>query len=178
MAQQLISEISTIQQKMATNMTPAQTADWRQLLEKRLDALEALEALENPVDEWGRTEAQQKEDAENPCRCPEPQVGKNNCCGSCGFWIQDTGAEEACDCCYRHDYDPFPARSTGSTLWRTCFDCGTYVEGYEEHKKICGKIWLHPTGLTCFTCHTYVTGYCGHEETCAATAAARRGDPQ
>ena len=58
---------------------------------------------EEPLDSWGRSVEQQKEDDANPCRCSMTQsavykyIDENNCCGYCGFWVPNYDDDE-CDC--------------------------------------------------------------------------------
>lgn len=145
MAQQLISEIAAIHRKLATKMTEAQKADWQGLAEKRLDA---LDAFYNPVDTWGRSEAQQKEDAENPCLCIHPltsHYSHQTCCTTCGFFcaVEDSGSSSSggCGSCgnfgkcsiWCEDNEEYWESHT----WQTCRDCGVYVCGLYDHQAKC-----------------------------------------
>jgi hypothetical protein len=142
MAQQLISEIAAIHWRLQTKMTVDQKADWQRLADRKLDA---LDALYRPVDQWGRAEAQQKEDAENPCRCRRPAISdySQTCCATCGFFCEGS---DACGCCgnlgkcsiWCADNEEYWEPRT----WQTCRDCGVYVLGLSNHQKTCEQfIW-------------------------------------
>ena len=145
MAQQLISEIAAIHSKLRLPMTVGQTADWQRLADKKLDA---LDALYKPVDQWGRTAAQQKEDAENPCRCRHPVSSGDNgarCCTTCGFFC----ASDKCGSCGNRgkcsiwcaDNEEYWEPRT----WQTCRDCGVYVCGLRNHQKTCEEFLWNET---------------------------------
>jgi hypothetical protein len=139
-------------------MTAGQTADWQRLADKRLDA---LDALYRPVDEWGRSTAQQREDAENPCHCRHPVSSdySKTCCATCGFFC----SPEHCGSCgnrgkcsiWCDDNEEYWEPRT----WQTCRDCGVYVCGLSNHQKTCEDfLWnethcdecgkLHPHAAT------------------------------
>lgn len=102
---------------------------------------------EEPLDTWGRSVEQQKEDIANPCRCSMNQIAayknidENNCCYSCGFWVFDEAEEyydrkectSYCDTCNYH-FDLICSSDIGlrtcytctrSTLYKTCPACET-----------------------------------------------------
>ena len=143
--------IHGIVEKLKTPMTPAQKEDWQYLLTRKLAKLDA--AAEGSVDQWGRTAAQQKEDAENPCRCAAPTKSTNlkGCCGSCGFWR----LSESCGGCgnfgrcsiWCEDNEEYWEPRT----WQTCHDCETYVLGLSNHQKTCDE----------FIRRTYICDECG-----------------
>ena len=139
MAQQLISEIAAIHWRLRTKMTVGQKADWQRLAERKLDA---LDALYRPVDRWGRSVAQQKEDAENPCRCLRPSLN-SACCSDCGFFCATYAQSEQCGSCgnwgkcsvWCDENEEYWEPRT----WKTCCDCGVYVLGLSNHQKTCER---------------------------------------
>ena len=146
MAQQLISEIAAIHAKLCLPMTPDQKADWQSIVERRLDA---LDRAFNPVDQWGRSVAQQKEDAQHPCCCKSPSpsdYSNKTCCAHCGFFMARYEQSEQCGncgnwarCAYwcQDDEDYWEPRT-----WQTCRDCEAYVFGLSNHRKTCeAYIW-------------------------------------
>ena len=138
--------IRSIVKKLEMPMTPAQKEDWQNLLTKKLDKLDA--AAEEPVDRYGRSVRQQKEDAENSCCCKNPTRSDNlkGCCGTCGFWrltqsrVVNTEAG-ACGGCgnfgkcsiWCEDNEEYWETRT----WQTCRDCDLYVLGLSNHQKTC-----------------------------------------
>jgi hypothetical protein len=138
--------IHSIVEKLKTRMTPAQKEDWQYLLTRHLARLDA--AAEEPVDKWGRTAAQQKEDDENPCRCESPTKSDNlkGCCGTCGFWRlprcrvvnSEVGPCGGCGnfgrcSAWCEDNEEYWEPRT----WQTCCDCDLYVLGLSNHQKTC-----------------------------------------
>jgi hypothetical protein len=138
--------IHSIVEKLKTRMTPAQKEDWQYLLTRKLDALDA--AAEEPVDKWGRTAAQQKEDDENPCHCESPTRSDSlkGCCATCGFWrlprCRVVNSEVGpCGSCgnfgrcsaWCEDNEEYWEPRT----WQTCRDCDLYVLGLSNHQKTC-----------------------------------------
>ena len=143
-----MAAIRSIVEKLQTPMTPAQKADWHHLLTRRLDALDA--AAEKPVDKWGRSEQQQKEDAENPCLCLRPRLStdphKPQVCAACGFFCERHDCADKCGSCgnfgkcsvWCADNEAYWEPRT----WQTCRDCGVYVLGLSDHQKTCDDyIW-------------------------------------
>lgn len=149
-----MATIRSIVEKLKTRMTLAQKADWQNILSRKLAKLDA--AAEEPVDQWGRTVAQQKEDEANPCLCAAPTKSADlkGCCGSCGFWRmrQDT---DACGSCgnfgkcsiWCEDNEEYWEPRT----WQTCRDCDLYVLGLSNHQKTCEE----------FIRRTYICDECG-----------------
>jgi hypothetical protein len=122
------SNISAIMELLRLPLTDKEKAPHQLQLEKHLDA---LDLLSKPVDHWGRSEAQQKEDRANLCCCISPKKTScgDKCCSSCGFWFP----EESCDCCgnfgrcaaWCEDDEAYWEPRT----YQTCRDCGVYILG-------------------------------------------------
>ena len=142
MAQDLISEIAAIHWKLRFSMTEGQKADWQRMADKKLDA---LDALYKPVDQWGRSAAQQKEDDENRCYCDKPDTATSLCCAACGFWVKYSPCENCGntgDCAsWCEDVEAYWEPRT----WQTCRDCNTYVCGLSDHQKTCEKFLWNET---------------------------------
>ena len=160
MAQQLIAEIAAIHAKLCLPMTPDQKADWQRMVERRLDA---LDRAFNPVDQWGRTVAQQKEDAQNPCCCEQPCPSASNCCAHCGFFMARYDQSEQCGNCgnwarcahWCQDDEAYWEPRT----WQTCRDCEDYVFGLSNHRKTCeAYIWNETHCDECGKLHPHAAG--------------------
>ena len=133
--------LSSLIQKLKTPMADAEKEELMELLSTQLAALDA--AAEEPVDKWGRTVAQQKEDMSNPCRCASPTKSANlkGCCGSCGFWLTRLESIGPCGSCGNfgkcssscEDNEEYWEPRT----WQTCRDCEEYVLGLSDHQKKC-----------------------------------------
>ena len=151
-------ELKSIIEKLKTPLTEEQKADWQNILSERLEEIDA--AAEGPLDEWGRTVAQQAEDAENPCRCRRPiqsERNRTNCCADCGFWLDEAAMKlifqihaqeqpcERCDHCSRvecRDWCRNDEAYWEPRTWQTCKDCKCYVLGLSKHQKTCEDfIW-------------------------------------
>ena len=159
MAQQLITEIAAIHAKLRLPMTPNQKADWQRMAERRLDA---LDRAFNPVDQWGRTVAQQKEDAENPCLCLRPRLS-SGCCTVCGFFCATHEHSEQCGSCgnwgkcsvWCDDNEAYWEPRT----WQTCRDCKSYVYGLSNHQKTCEAfLWNEEHCDECGKLHPHAAG--------------------
>jgi hypothetical protein len=168
MAQQLtkslLCDIDAIQYKLRFYMTEGQKDDWRRILYKRLDA---LDALYRPVDQWGRSEAQQKEDAENPCRChhPTPCDYNNTCCATCGLFYHRSNQ---CDRCVGSVSCEDNEEYWEPRTWQTCRDCGIYVCGLKNHQKTCENfIWNELHCKRCGNIYAYVSRSTPTEARCS-----------
>lgn len=145
MEQKLLSEIADIQRQLRTKMTESQKSDWQRLLDRRLDA---LDRLYNPVDQWGRSRAQQLEDAANPCLCRSPTKTDNlvGCCGLCGLWrgAAADAAHERCQDCRAFVPDLAEHRKTCEDfMWNEmhCDECGRYPAHVAEALGTYKRCW-------------------------------------
>jgi hypothetical protein len=154
------SNMNTIMEKLRLPMTAAQKADWQKLLEKQLDA---IDAFYRPVDKWGRSAQQQKEDAENPCLCRHPtktDAASHNC-STCGFWLPPLSVAKCGSCgnfgkcsIWCEDNEEY----WESRTWQTCRDCGVYVCGLSDHQKTCEDfIWNETHCDECGNIHAHVS---------------------
>jgi len=140
LSQAIFEAICKLHARLHLPLTSDELAECTTQLDKKLDE---LHAIHDPVDEWGRSKAQQKEDADNPCRChyPTRRLASDTCCSSCGFWLgRKACPQRPCDHCHNlvcrdwcyHDETYWEPRT-----WQTCPDCKIYILGLNNHRETC-----------------------------------------